>query len=57
MTFPDSWKDKYTIAEENNSVSVYFKSSDSNIDSKSGLFFLIIKQDDLILLILKITLI
>ncbi len=46
MTFPDSWKDKYTIVEESNSISVYFKSSDLNIDPKSGLFFLVIKQDE-----------
>ncbi|MDR5588608.1 MULTISPECIES: hypothetical protein [Clostridium] len=46
MTFPDTWKDKYRIIEESNSVAVYFKSSDSSIDPKSGLFFLIIKQDD-----------
>lgn len=46
MTFPDNWKCRYTIGEENNLVSVYFKSSDSNIDLKSGIFFLIIKQDD-----------
>ncbi len=46
MTFPDRWKDKYTIVEKSNSISVYFKSSDLNIDPKSGLFFLVIKQDE-----------
>ncbi|SFD03167.1 N-acetylmuramoyl-L-alanine amidase family protein [Clostridium uliginosum] len=46
MKFPSEWKDRYTIIEDDNSVSVYFKSTDPNTPSKSGLFFVIMKKNN-----------
>lgn len=45
MKFPSNWKDKYTIKEDDNSVSIYFKSSDLNTPPKSGLLFVIMKKN------------
>lgn len=46
LKFPSNWKNKYTIKEDDNSVSVYFKSSDPNTPRGSGLFFVIMKNND-----------
>lgn len=45
MKFPSNWKDKYTIKEDDNSVSVYFKSTNPNTPPKSGLLFVIMKNN------------
>lgn len=44
ITFPSSWKDKYIIKDDSNSMYVYFKSSDPNTPKNSGLFFVIMKN-------------
>lgn len=44
ITFPSSWKDKYVIKDDSNSMYVYFKSSDPNTPKNSGLFFVIMKN-------------
>lgn len=44
LSFPASFKDKYTIKEINDSLSVYFKPEDSS-SPKTGLLFTIIKAD------------
>ncbi|MBM7870989.1 hypothetical protein JOC70_002483 [Clostridium pascui] len=46
MKFPSNWKDKYTIKENNDSVSVYFKSIDPKTPPNSGLLFVIMKNND-----------
>lgn len=46
MKFPSNWKDKYTIKEDDNSVSVYFKSTDPKTPPNSGLFFVIMKNNN-----------
>lgn len=45
MNFPSNWKDKYIIKEDDNSVSVYFKSTDPKTPPNSGLFFVIMKNN------------
>lgn len=44
ITFPYNWKNRYTIKEDDNSMSVYFKSTDINTPKNSGLFFVIMKN-------------
>lgn len=46
IKFPSSWKDRYTIKEEQNSMYVYFKAIDKNIPKGSGLLFVIMKNND-----------
>lgn len=46
ITFPSTWKDRYAIKEDGNSMYVYFKSTDSNTPPNSGLLFLIMKKND-----------
>lgn len=49
LTFPTNWKNRYTVKEDNNSMYVYFKSSDPNTPKNLGLLFFIKKnytQDD-----------
>lgn len=44
MKFPSSWKDRFTIKQGVDSISVYFKSSDPNTPKNIGLFFVIMKN-------------
>ena len=49
LTFPSNWKNRYIVKEDDNSMYVYFKSSDPNTPKNSGLLFFIKKnftQDD-----------
>lgn len=46
IKFPSSWKDRYIIKEEQNSMYVYFKATDKNIPQGSGLIFVIMKNND-----------
>ena len=46
IKFPSNWKDRYIIKEDDNSMRVYFKSTDPNTPPNSGLLFLIMKKND-----------
>lgn len=47
IKFPDNWKDRYTIKEDDNSIYVYFKSTDPKTRANTGLLFVIMKEFDL----------
>lgn len=46
IKFPSNWKDRYTIKEDDNSIYVYFKSTDPKTRANTGLLLVIIKDFD-----------
>lgn len=46
IKFPSNWKDRYTIKEDDNSMYVYFKSTDPKTRENTGLLFVIMKDFD-----------
>lgn len=46
IKFPSNWKDRYTIKEDDNSIYVYFKSTDPKTRVNTGLLFVIMKDFD-----------
>jgi len=44
ITFPPNWKNRYKIKEDDNSMYVYFKSTDPNTRDSLGLFFFLKKN-------------
>lgn len=46
IKFPSNWKDRYTIKEDDNSIYVYFKSTDPKTRANTGLLFVIMKDFD-----------
>jgi len=46
IKFPSNWKGRYTIKEDDNSIYVYFKSTDPKTRANTGLLFVIMKEFD-----------
>lgn len=45
LVFPESWKNKYKIVEDDTSITVYFKPKEK-VEDGMGMFFTIIKKTD-----------
>lgn len=46
MIFPESWKDKYIVEEDDSGITVYFKPGEKAKDEYSGQLFSIVKKTD-----------
>lgn len=46
IKFPSNWEERYTIKEDDNSIYVYFKSTDPKTRANTGLLFVIMKDFD-----------